>query len=402
VEYNLCRKKIEEFLSLDNFCWIIKDSFTHRELASFIERVGISYQGVRTVSVPHNQLAWDLAEEAMRDKEIFKLLFRKLNSANISYIEKIHSLGEAEVKRYLEENIIKIYLEKEVGNIIWALIVDEREEINRITFEFIRKIEKVDAEVGEEEITSKVIEKTFMKMLEKMKNKWIKERMKILERKNKDLGKTNKILFEENKNLKQSLDKKNRRIKELSRMCAELSSQKGILNKTLQKKEERIKRLEGEIKLMKEKLKIAPQRALKTSLHNLEKENRKLSYELKKAKTFIEENLQRLEKERLFLKKQLEEEKERRKRLEEEFEEVERKALRLELSLKKKEEKETKRSLYILPHKGNRVGIFIDVQNVYYSAKKQYGKKVDYSKLLWYLVRGRHLVKAICYIVQHP
>jgi len=49
-----------------------------------------------------------------------------------------------------------------------------------------------------------------------------------------------------------------------------------------------------------------------------------------------------------------------------------------------------------------RVGIFVDVQNMFYSARTLHQSKVDYSKLLGALVSGRKLVRAIAYVVQKP
>lgn len=47
-----------------------------------------------------------------------------------------------------------------------------------------------------------------------------------------------------------------------------------------------------------------------------------------------------------------------------------------------------------------RIAIFVDVQNMFYSAKTLYQSKVDYRKLLDGIVRGRKLVRAIAYVVQ--
>jgi uncharacterized LabA/DUF88 family protein len=49
-----------------------------------------------------------------------------------------------------------------------------------------------------------------------------------------------------------------------------------------------------------------------------------------------------------------------------------------------------------------RIGIFVDVQNLFYSAKYQYHSKVDFSKLMKYCVQERQLIRAIAYIVQTP
>lgn len=49
-----------------------------------------------------------------------------------------------------------------------------------------------------------------------------------------------------------------------------------------------------------------------------------------------------------------------------------------------------------------RVGLLVDVQNMFYSARTLHQSKVDYSKLQSQLVCGRKLVRAIAYVVQKP
>jgi uncharacterized LabA/DUF88 family protein len=47
-----------------------------------------------------------------------------------------------------------------------------------------------------------------------------------------------------------------------------------------------------------------------------------------------------------------------------------------------------------------RVGIFIDVQNLYHSAKNLYHGRVNYAELIKYLNNGRKLIRAIAYVVK--
>jgi uncharacterized LabA/DUF88 family protein len=49
-----------------------------------------------------------------------------------------------------------------------------------------------------------------------------------------------------------------------------------------------------------------------------------------------------------------------------------------------------------------RTGIFIDVQNMFYSAKYKYRGKIDYQKLLTHVARGRKVVRALAYAVTTP
>lgn len=49
-----------------------------------------------------------------------------------------------------------------------------------------------------------------------------------------------------------------------------------------------------------------------------------------------------------------------------------------------------------------RVGVFVDVQNMFYAAKHLYNSKLNFARLLEYIARERRLVRAISYVVQTP
>lgn len=51
-------------------------------------------------------------------------------------------------------------------------------------------------------------------------------------------------------------------------------------------------------------------------------------------------------------------------------------------------------------HPDQRVGVYVDVQNLYYSAKNLYDTKVNFSNLLDAGVHDRQLVRAIAYAIQ--
>ncbi|MEK7164519.1 MAG: NYN domain-containing protein [Patescibacteria group bacterium] len=53
-------------------------------------------------------------------------------------------------------------------------------------------------------------------------------------------------------------------------------------------------------------------------------------------------------------------------------------------------------------YKDQRVGVFVDVQNMYYSAKNLFDAKVNFGKILEEAVGGRQLVRAIAYVVRGP
>lgn len=47
-----------------------------------------------------------------------------------------------------------------------------------------------------------------------------------------------------------------------------------------------------------------------------------------------------------------------------------------------------------------RVGIFVDVQNLYHSAKNLYRGRVNYRELIKHLIGGRQLIRAMAYVVK--
>lgn len=53
----------------------------------------------------------------------------------------------------------------------------------------------------------------------------------------------------------------------------------------------------------------------------------------------------------------------------------------------------------IIKHKEQRVGIFIDTQNLYHSARHLYNRRVNFGAVLKEAVAGRKLVKAVAYVI---
>lgn len=51
-------------------------------------------------------------------------------------------------------------------------------------------------------------------------------------------------------------------------------------------------------------------------------------------------------------------------------------------------------------YRQQRVGVFVDVQNLYYSARYLYNSKVDFKEILKEAIRGRSLIRAIAYVIR--
>ena len=53
----------------------------------------------------------------------------------------------------------------------------------------------------------------------------------------------------------------------------------------------------------------------------------------------------------------------------------------------------------VIKHKNQRVGIFIDTQNLYHCAKNIYGAKVNFGQVVKDGLAGRQLIRAVAYVI---
>lgn len=51
-------------------------------------------------------------------------------------------------------------------------------------------------------------------------------------------------------------------------------------------------------------------------------------------------------------------------------------------------------------NKEQRVGVFVDVQNLYYSARALYSSKVNFKEILKEALKGRSLIRAFAYVIK--
>lgn len=54
----------------------------------------------------------------------------------------------------------------------------------------------------------------------------------------------------------------------------------------------------------------------------------------------------------------------------------------------------------IIKHPDQRVGVFIDVENLYHSAKNLFGARVNFRQILKDVVSGRRLIRVIAYVIR--
>lgn len=53
----------------------------------------------------------------------------------------------------------------------------------------------------------------------------------------------------------------------------------------------------------------------------------------------------------------------------------------------------------VIKHKGQRIGILIDAQNLYHSARNLYSAKVNFKEIIKTATAGRNLIRAMAYVI---
>ncbi|MFC1614929.1 NYN domain-containing protein, partial [Gemmatimonadota bacterium] len=83
-----------------------------------------------------------------------------------------------------------------------------------------------------------------------------------------------------------------------------------------------------------------------------------------------------------------------------EIEDIARRLEKLEKLPYSKIDENQSRRFQKIPREQMRVGVFVDVQNMFYAAKKLDGARLNYEVMLDTILAGRRLIKAVAYIVE--
>jgi len=392
-------QKIKQFLDSKYLGWIIIDSIPKSKLPALMSRMHIEYKGIRINSLTHDELAYGLAEEAWKNAEVLAALIKILNEMVFETISKVSRMSENDVKLLITKpgNII---LSQTVGNFIWALLADSRENINKLIPEFL---EATKDYLDEQELLAIKKEKKFndppLNSLFRKTHKNMLNSILALEEKVDRERKIAKDFMRINEHLNKKIAELQKINNELRKSNGELTYEKGAWHKQFEKKEREWENLNQRFNELKNQLSVGPKMHLKSEIHKLEKENASLEYTLRKEQEYNSGRVNLLEKEKLQLMQEIKDR------------ETSNSEIRCELDRKKQEYAQLQKDYQpasspkeqsVPKEKGRRLGIFIDNQNVYYSTRGYFGKKLDFQKLLGLLVKDRHLVKAVCYIVEQP
>jgi len=319
-------ERVRKILEPEEFMFLITSCLTPQEISSISKRIGITYDGYRTGSIPPEVLAIDLTEEFFSNFDSAKLMADLLDGK--CNFEKV--ISDADVNKELPG-----LSDQEISRLLWRLLGETEGQWE----DFIHSIL--------DNLRNRVIEKHLQSVVE--------------EKEHYD------DTIEEGERLE-------RKLKEMERREEKFKHQKERLEKKIKELLQRFSQKENSLE------------GLYSRYENLEKENRELKSELASIKTKVS-GAERL-----------------REKSEKEIQDVE--LLKLKIGSLEKELALREEKLKNLQNL-KRVGVFVDAQNLYYTAKVEFGGKLDYKVLLDRIVRGsgkedRFLAGAYAYLVENP
>lgn len=357
-------KRFLNYLSPRSLSWITKDLLTARELTKLLNTKNFFPQ--QDVNSVNSDLIIDkISEEFFQNKEFSRKIISIFSKKRLKEINKFVKIDKKTLLEYIGDGK-KIFREGRVGKVLWAIIKDDRNEINTVAKIFIEKIEKlINGSKKESIITNiknnknNIIKKRKINLKEKSEENITKNIRNLEEESKANINKINQLTTNNNK-LKNEISLLNSKVDKINKENLSLFEELEYAKKAL---------LDQEIFLQEKK--------------KLERENKKLLENTKKYGR--EENYQiLLQREILQLKGEV---------------------ARWKIKFGKHEKLHSSPAPKIKKYGlKSRVGVFVDVQNIYYGAKIgiNYQAKLDFDELLQLVTEGRDPVTAIAYIVQTP
>lgn len=416
------------------FSLIVLGSLGRDRVVGFLSKQGVSIPGFRLGKVPDDILIDTLYWECAEDMGLLRLLQKDLDRANRAVME---SLGRMKVKSFQKEidGIDEIEDAGELSRYIWAALRDRRKKINRVGVEIVSGIEDMldmdeddeyvaevesSEEGGWEEIAPPAkIRKKGELFIEAGRGDEGHPREKeiddgiVLE----TTGEAGRILS----GLSQSGERWNSEVKKLEKYLKKVEAKAekdhrraekrkkdvGERNDQIRKLRVEHKDLKKQIQLLKKEKAGSPEELiheideLKNQLNGLKRENRKKDHKIKEWEKGREEigeikgKLRRAGMELISARKEFKVKANRCVELEKKIERLEEKIIRLKEAEKAPPARRTPSG------DQERVGIYLDSRNVYYTVRNTFdGGRVDIKELITRISRGRKVVRAIAYVVQ--
>jgi len=453
-------KKLRKSVTEEIMSFLIREMLSKEEIKSLANRCELRYDGVRTSTVPVDILIEDLAKRFLDDPDsglnITKYLLKKIDRESLN----LSNMTAKQIKKvYSVERIMSEGPERGSSMII-SMLIDPRSEINEYAVQLWEKINEIlDESEGElENILGRLFEEDDDEMEEDDETEEDEEESEIdeilieLEEQMRG-GKLARIIdsfkpprgipdddlmrvrlpiamatvllrygyeeftraldrmkeqIEEDRRKEEILQEKTEKLQERLTQQRHLSDEIARERADLRRK---VAQLERKLAALSDQQKEVER--LRARCHELERENRKMEHDLREMEG-ISREYEELKIEKAKLEVALKTVGERLERERNEYQDrinelqshisllrSQRESLSKELK-RLRESRQTQSKPQRSRRDKPRVGVFVDVQNMFYAARENYNGKLDYAKLLDVVVRDRILVTANAYVVYNP
>ncbi len=398
--------RIEEFyseLTLPLFAGILSQSLSRHELVALCHELKVETPGYRLEKIGTGDLIGHLWDEAKKSPDLLPRLQSALDRASRERRETQVRDGPSRIRSSLR-NWEELLERGEFGPSLWAALRDERKSVSLAARKTIREFVREEKRARKDPPAPETKPRPGNENAEGELPERDAEGLRGLDRMVEGLRR----LAEEANREARTLGKNLRRAGDEAQKARELAKKR---LEEVKEKEGEIIRLKTALKEREEAGRVAvrelqarpasePPDSLSHRLHALEKDLRRKEHDLQQARSAAEEAAslrKKAEEDRLTINLAEREKREIEKDLREREEEV----AGLREKLRALEEAKKPAPPSRPPREEERLGIFVDVQNVYYTVRDFLGgSRMDYDELRTRVAAGRKIVRSIAYVVQ--
>lgn len=418
----MTKHNLKSLIPYEQFVWLFNILFTEREIFHLLMNTGIFTDTERLNSATKPDLLNRLTDAFFDQAQIEKDILEHLSNKSEAAISRVGYMLVDEIQTYFKSPSPLIE-SGEFGNVVWALLNDAREDVHAHGFHLMSTAYEAYKDPLEESTKTQIadshVQETPTSEVQEIHQNYTNEfnETKEIEQQHIEIKRL-EVAIDELKAHQSAIQKKNKRLEQHCRFLIEENDRFKRRIYTFQEKEEKLIILQRDNDILQQK--ATQFEKVTANLQKLEEEHQQLltNYEeistqlceLNQFKTSSESFMVELKlvEEAIFKENQALEQ--LKLDMQTQFDqlgkshEVSREALnKIRMTVK---HIEVPQSELITDTEKNtsddRVGVFVDVQNMFYAAKDRFERRVDYIKLLDLIVGPRELICAYAYIVQIP
>ena len=418
----MTKQDLKSLVPREQLNWLFTILFAENEFIEVLMDKGLYNEPDEIGSTANHELLNKLTDAFYNQAQIYDMIVEHLSQKAEAAISRVGFMLVEEIKTFFK-NPVPLMESGEFGEVVWALINDTREDVHAHGFHLMStayEVSKVPDETHKQiaqSLTQLQTASTEVQESQEANTNQLNENLLIVTEQQSEIerlaGALDKIKAQQT-----ALHKKNKR---LDQHCKFLIEENERLKKritTFQEKEEKLVILQKEnIILHENATRFADTVA---NLEELDTEHKQLLTNYDEAKTQLNELDQikastetfmvelKLVEEAMFKEnqalQQLKSDMKNQFELLEKSHEASKSALnKIRMTVKHIEIPNMELSTVSEKNINNEhVGVFVDVQNMFYAAKDRFERRVDYIKLLDLIVGPRELICAYAYIVQIP